>query len=301
MAAEPSGSLSIKRYIEHPKGSPTVLRLVIGAQLRRLRKECGIDLEEAAKAIRGSTAKVSRLERGQGACKERDVADLLTLYGVLDEEERADFLALTRRTSTRGWWHQYSDILPHWFDRHIGLEEAAQLIRTYEVQFVPGLLQTEEYARTVVLLGHPRASAEENERRVRLRMERQELLGRPDAPRLWAVLDEGALRRRLGGPEVMRDQFRHLIEMAGRPNVTIQVAPFSISDLAAAGGPVTILRFPEPDLPDVVYLEQLTSALYLDKEEDVDHYLSIMDRLCAAAQTPARSLEFLTELLDELG
>ncbi|MFD1829483.1 MULTISPECIES: helix-turn-helix domain-containing protein [Streptomyces] len=301
MAAESSRSLSIKRYIEHPKGSPTVLRLVVGSQLRRLRKERGIDLEEAAKAIRGSTAKVSRLERGQGACKERDVADLLTLYGVLDEDERADFLALTRQTGTRGWWHRYSDVLPGWFDRHIGLEEAAAVIRTYEVQFVPGLLQTEDYARAVILLGHPRASAHENDRRVQLRMERQNLLTRPDAPRLWAVLDEAALRRPLGGVEVMRGQLRHLIETARRPNVTLQVAPFSVGGLAAAGGPVTILRFPEPDLPDVVYLEQLTSALYLDKEEDVDHYLSIMDRLCAVAETPASSTAFLEGLLAELG
>ncbi|MTE17950.1 helix-turn-helix domain-containing protein [Streptomyces sp. TRM43335] len=301
MAAESSRPLSIRRYIEHPKGSPTVLRLVIGSQLRRLRKERGIDLEEAAKAIRGSSAKISRLERGQGACKERDVADLLTLYGVLDEEERADFLALTRQTATRGWWHRYSDVLPGWFDRHIGLEEAAAVIRVYEVQFVPGLLQTEDYARAVILLGHPRASVHENDRRVRLRMDRQELLTRPDAPRLWAVLDEAALRRPLGDTEVMRGQLRHLIDMARRPNVTLQVAPFSVGGLAAAGGPVTILRFPEPDLPDVVYLEQLTSALYLDKEEDVDHYLSIMDRLCAVAETPVSSVAFLERLLDELG
>ncbi|MCG3043203.1 helix-turn-helix domain-containing protein [Streptomyces sp. S1A] len=301
MAAGSSHSLSIKRYIEHPKGSPTVLRLVVGSQLRRLRKECGIDLEEAAKAIRGSTAKVSRLERGQGACKERDIADLLTLYGVLDEDERADFLALTRQTNTRGWWHRYSDVLPEWFERHLGLEEAASVIRTYEVQFVPGLLQTEEYAHAVTRLCHPHASAQENDRRVRLRMERQALLTRPDAPRLWAVLDEAALRRPLGDTEVMRGQLRHLIEAARRPNVTLQVAPFETGGLAAVGGPVTILRFPEPDLPDVVYLEQLTSALYLDKEEDVDHYLSIMDRLCAVAETPVDSVGFLEGLLERLG
>ncbi|MCI0383729.1 helix-turn-helix transcriptional regulator [Streptomyces sp. CNQ085] len=301
MAAEASRSLPIRHYIEHPKGSPTVLRLVVGSQLRRLRKEHGIDLEEAAKAIRGSAAKVSRLERGQGACKEHDVADLLTLYGVLDENERADFLALTRQTGARGWWHRYSDVLPEWFERHLGLEEAAEVIRTYEVQFVPGLLQTEEYAAAVVRLCHPHASAQENGRRVRLRMERQASLTRPDAPRLWAVVDEAALRRPLGDAGVMRGQLRHLIEAARRPNVTLQVAPFETGGLAAVGGPVTILRFPEPDLPDVVYLEQLTSALYLDKEEDVDRYLSIMDRLCAVAETPVSSVEFLEELLEGPG
>ncbi|WP_405719148.1 helix-turn-helix domain-containing protein [Streptomyces sp. NBC_01537] len=297
-AAQPSRQPSIKRYLENPRGGPTVLRIVLGTQLRKLREARGISREDAGESIRASHAKISRLELGRVGYKDRDVADLLTLYGVLDENERADFLTLARQASTPGWWHRYGDVLPSWFETLIGLEEAASVIRTYEVQFVPGLLQTEDYARAVTRLGHPRASAVEIERRVALRMARQRLLTQPEAPRVWAVMDEAALRRALGGNEVMRAQLEHLIETAALPNVTLQIAPFSVGGLAAAGGPVTILRFQEPDLPDIVYLEQLTSALYLDKADDVDNYLAVMDRLCAEAEPPGRTARFLREILD---
>ncbi|MEU9114942.1 helix-turn-helix transcriptional regulator [Streptomyces sp. NPDC048483] len=299
IAAKPSTQPSLRRYLEHPRGGPTVLRIVLGTQLRRLREAAGVTREAAGDAIRGSHAKISRLELGRVSCKERDVADLLTLYGVTDEADRSDFLKLARRTSTPGWWHQYGDVLPNWFETHIGLEEAASVIRTYEVQFVPGLLQTEGYAHAVAQLGHPRASAEEIERRVALRVQRQALLTAPDAPRLWAVIDEASLRRPLGGPGVMTDQLRHLRSMAELPNVTLQVAPFSLGGLAAAGGPITILRFLEPDLPDIVYLEQLTSALYLDKRDDVDHYLAVMDRLSAQSESPRASLALLDRLMTQ--
>ncbi|WP_407548899.1 helix-turn-helix transcriptional regulator [Streptomyces sp. Pv4-95] len=299
IAAQPSSEPSLRRYLEHPRGGPTVLRIVLGTQLRRLRESAGITREAAGDAIRGSHAKISRLELGRVGCKERDVADLLTLYHVTDESDREVFLTLARRTSTPGWWHQYGDVLPTWFETHIGLEEAASVIRTYEVQFVPGLLQTEDYARAVTRLGHPRASAEEIERRVALRVQRQALLTIPDAPRVWAVIDEASLRRPLGGPEVMEGQLRHLMAMAELPNVTLQIAPFSLGGLAAAGGPITILRFLEPDLPDIVYLEQLTSALYLDKRDDVDHYLAVMDRLSAQAESPRESMAMLERLLKQ--
>jgi transcriptional regulator with XRE-family HTH domain len=299
-AAQPSREPSIKRYLEHPRGGPTVLRIVLGTQLRRLREARGISREAAGESIRGSHAKISRLELGRTGYKERDVADLLTLYHVADEGERADYLALARQASTPGWWQKYGDVLPSWFETHIGLEEAASLIRTYEVQYVPGLLQTEEYARAVMVLGHPRASAREIDRRVSLRMERQSLLTRVGAPRLWVVLDEAALRRPIGGMDVMRAQLRHLIDVARLPGVTLQVAPFSAGGLAAAGGPVTILRFLEPDLPDIVYLEQLTSALYLEKRDDVDNYLTVMDRLCAEAEPPKSSERILREIIDQL-
>jgi transcriptional regulator with XRE-family HTH domain len=298
-AAQPSREPSIKRYLEHPRGGPTVLRIVLGTQLRRLREARGISREAAGEAIRASHAKISRLELGRTGYKERDVADLLTLYNVVDEAERADFLALARQASTPGWWHKYGDVLPSWFETHIGLEEAASVIRTYEVQFVPGLLQTKDYARAVTMLGHPRASAREISRRVSLRMDRQSLLSRPDAPRLWAVLDEAALRRPIGGVEVMRAQLQHLLDVAQLRNVTLQVAPFNVGGLAAAGGPVTILRFLEPDLPDIVYLEQLTSALYLEKRDDVDNYLTVMDRLCAEAEPPRSTTLFLKELVNQ--
>ncbi|MCD0482876.1 helix-turn-helix domain-containing protein [Streptacidiphilus sp. ASG 303] len=297
-ATRPGGEPSIRRYLEHPRGGPTVLRIVLGTQLRRLRERSGITREAAGDAIRGSHAKISRLELGRTGFKERDVSDLLTLYGVTDEAERADFLALARQASTPGWWNRYSDVLPSWFETHIGLEEAASVIRTYEVQFIPGLLQTEEYARAVVRLGHPRSPVPEVERRVQLRMERQKLLRAEGAPRLWAVMDEASLRRPLGGPAMMRAQFERLLEAARLPNVTLQVAPFEVGGLAAAGGPITILRFQEPDLPDIVYLEQLTSALYLDKPDDVDNYLAVLDRLSAEACTPRQTEEFLQGLID---
>ncbi|MEU8781581.1 helix-turn-helix transcriptional regulator [Streptomyces sp. NPDC048637] len=298
-AAQPSSGPSLRRYLDHPRGGPTVLRIVLGTQLRRLREGAGITREAAGDAIRGSHAKISRLELGRVSCKERDVADLLTLYHVTDEAVRADFLKLARRTSSPGWWHQYGDVLPGWFETHIGLEEAASVIRTYEVQFVPGLLQTPDYARAVAQLGHPRSSPEEIERRVQLRVKRQELLAVPDAPRVWAVIDEASLRRPLGGPEVMAGQLRHLLKMTELPNVTLQIAPFSLGGLAAAGGPITILRFLEPDLPDIVYLEQLTSALYLDKRDDVDHYLAVMDRLSAQSESPRESVAILERLLKQ--
>ncbi|MCR8579866.1 helix-turn-helix domain-containing protein [Streptomyces sp. Isolate_219] len=298
-AAQPSSGPSLRRYLDHPRGGPTVLRIVLGTQLRRLREGAGITREAAGDAIRGSHAKISRLELGRVSCKERDVADLLTLYNVTDEAVRADFLKLARRTSSPGWWHQYGDVLPGWFETHIGLEEAASVIRTYEVQFVPGLLQTPDYARAVAQLGHPRSSPEEIERRVQLRVQRQELLTISDAPRVWAVIDEASLRRPLGGPEVMAGQLRHLLKMTELPNVTLQIAPFSLGGLAAAGGPITILRFLEPDLPDIVYLEQLTSALYLDKRDDVDHYLAVMDRLSAQSESPRESVAILERLLKQ--
>ncbi len=293
----PSSEPSIRHYLEHPRGGPTVLRIVLGTQLRRLRERRGITREAAGEAIRASHAKISRLELGRVGYKERDVSDLLTLYGVTDEAERADYLALARQANSPGWWNQYGDVLPNWFETHIGLEEAASIIRTYEVQFVPGLLQTEGYARAVTRLGYPNSPSQEIDRRVALRMTRQKLLTTPDPPRLWAVMDEAALRRPLGGPEVMREQLEHLLKAARLPNVTLQVAPFSVGGLAAAGGPVTILRFAEPDLPDIVYLEQLTSALYLDKQDEVDTYLSVMDRLCAEAETPDRTVAFIEDLI----
>jgi transcriptional regulator with XRE-family HTH domain len=293
----PTSEPSPSRPMEQARGGPTVLRIVLGAQLRTLREAAGITREKAGDAIRASHAKISRMELGRVGFKERDIADLLTLYGVLDEAQRDEYLRLARQASSPGWWQQYSDVMSDWFATLIGLEESASLIRSYEVQFVPGLLQTEEYARAVVNLGHPQTPPREIERRVALRMKRQRLLEGPDAPRLWAVLDEAALRRPLGGPRVMRAQIEKLLRAAERSNVTLQVAPFTAGGLAAAGGPITILRFQRIDLPDIVYLEQLTSALYLDKEDDVDNYLTVMDRLCAKAQSPAESLRFLEELL----
>ena len=291
---------------EEPRGGagstaatgPTVLRIGLGAQLRRKREAAGITREMAGEAIRASPAKISRLELGRVGFKERDVADLLTLYGVADPSERSEFLGLAQRANAPGWWHRYADLLPTWFETYLGLEQAALIIRTYELQFVPGLLQTRDYARAVTNLGHE--DSLEVERRVELRMRRQEILTSPGGPTLWAVLDEAALRRGLAGPSLMKDQLDHLIEMNDLPNVSLQIAPFSYGGHAAAGGPFTILRFAESELPDIVYLEQLTSALYLDKRPDVEHYAAVMDRLCAQVEPPNRTKHFLTEIRNAL-
>jgi transcriptional regulator with XRE-family HTH domain len=283
----------------YPQGGPTARRILLGGQLRRLREDCGISRQDAGEAIRASDSKISRLELGRVAFKLRDVADLLTLYGV-DPARREALLALAHEANNPGWWHKYSDIVPDWFELYVGLEQAASLIRTYEVQFVPGLFQTESYARAVTRLGHSGVSAAELERRVDLRMRRQELLTRPGAPRVWAVLDEAVLRRPLDGPEVMRAQVRHLIEVAALPSVTVQVVPFQVGGHAAAGGAFSILRFSEPDLPDLVYMEQLSSAIYLDKREDANDYMAVMDRLCVDALSGADTFEFLRHLVGEL-
>jgi hypothetical protein len=252
---------------------------------------------QAGEAIRATHSKISRLERGRSGAKQRDVADLLTLYGITDEAEREDLLALARQASTPGWWQQYNDVLPRWFELYVGLEKAASIIRTYEVQFVHGLLQTEDYARAVILIANAHASTEEIDRRVSVRMKRQQLLTQPDAPELWTVLDEAVLRRPPGGPEVMRAQLEHLLQISDLPNVTVQIVPFDVGPHAAAGGPFTILRFPEPDLPDLVYLEQLNSAVYLDHPDDVIDYVTVVDQLCIQAETGAASKDMLRALL----
>ena len=282
-----------------PGSGPTVLRILLGSQLRMLREVKGITREEAGYAIRASGSKISRMELGRVSFKERDVTDLLKLYGV-DDDETATLVALAIQANSPGWWHKYGDVLPDWFQVYVGLEEAASLIRLYEVQFVPGLLQTADYARAVVRLGQPAAAPEEIARRISLRMGRQELLTQPGGPRLWAIVDEAALRRPIGGKEVMRAQLEQLILATEEPQVTLQVMPFRSGGHAAEAGAFTIMRFPEPDLPDVVYLEQLTSALYLDKRDDVEKYTEVMERLSVESESPERSVDILSGMLEEV-
>jgi transcriptional regulator with XRE-family HTH domain len=275
---------------------PTVLRMVLGNQLHRLREAAGVTPDQAGYEIRASRSKISRMENGRVGFKERDVADLLTLYGITDEQARAGVLAVARQANTPGWWSKYGDILADWFEAYLSLEGAASLIRSFELQFVHGLFQTEAYARAVTLLGNKAAPAEEIDRRVSLRLKRQDLLTGPQPPRVWSVIDEAALRRPVGGRAVMRAQLNRLIEVAELPHVTVQVVPFGRGGHAAAGGSFTVLRFSEAELPDIVYIEQLTSALYLDTRDDVDRYMEIMNHLTTQALTPARTARFLTEI-----
>ncbi len=281
------------------RADATVLRMLLGHQLRRFREAAAITPDQAGYEIRASRSKISRIENGRVSFKDRDVADLLTLYGVTDEQTRAGMLELARQANSPGWWAKYGDILPDWFEVYPGLEAAASVIRTFELQFVHGLFQTEDYARAVTMLGHKAAPAAEIDRRVSLRMKRQDVLGALDPPRVWSVMDEAALRRPVGGRNVMRSQLDRLVEVATLPRVTLQVVPFRHGGHAAAGGSFTILRFREADLPDVVYIEQLTSALYLEGRADVDHYMEIVNRLSAEALAPVGTTRFIKQIISE--
>jgi transcriptional regulator with XRE-family HTH domain len=272
--------------------------MALGAQLRRLREAAGLSREQAAYRIRASAPKISRMELGRVRFKERDVVDLLALYGVHDEAETAEFVALVRRANAEGWWQADRDLLPTWFETYLGMEQAATLIRLFEVQFVPVLLQSEEYARAALRLGG--AAAEEVERRVALLLRRQRVLDGPTPPRVWVVLDEAVLRRRVGGADVMRRQLDHLLELAERPGVTLQIAALDRPSGLGAGGPFTVLRFGAVDLPDVVYLEHLNGAVYLDKPADVEDYRDLWNRLCVAVEPPPRSAELIRRIRDAL-
>jgi transcriptional regulator with XRE-family HTH domain len=281
-------------------GSPTVRRMLVGVRLRRLRTDAGISREEAGEAIRASEWKIHRLENGQVGFKERDIVDLLRLYGVGDAGEIAAVVGMALEANEQGWWHDYGDVLPQWFRAYVDLEQAATLIRTYEGQFVPGLLQTEEYARAV-MGGALDEAPDDIERRVEVRVARQTLLTSADAPRLWAVIDEAALRRPIGGsPEVMRVQLERLIDATKLPNVTLQVLPFGAGAHPAMVGAFSILRFADSDLPDVVYLEHLTGAMYLDKRDDVRQYLHVMESVCVSGEPPDRTAEILGGILKQL-
>ncbi|MGI8329135.1 helix-turn-helix domain-containing protein [Actinomadura scrupuli] len=297
--SQPDAPGPIRDLFDQPAGGPTVVRILLGAQLRRLREASGVTREAAGHAIRGSASKISRLELGRVGFKERDVADLCTLYGLDDERERSTLLALIRQANAPGWWHHYGDAVPEWFEAYVGLEQAASLIRVYEAHSVPGLLQTQDYARALFGVNYPAAAADEIDRKVDLRMTRQQLLMRADAPQLWVVMDEAAVRRPLGGRQVMREQLLHLLELTRLRNVTLQMVPFHGDGHPAIGAPFTILRFSQPDLPDIVYLEQLTSALYLDKREDLDHYMAVMNRLAVQA-TPDATVEMLHSVLHSM-
>jgi transcriptional regulator with XRE-family HTH domain len=284
------------------QGGPTVRRRLLGAHLRRLREEQGVTRSDAARVIRGSESKISRLELGRLTFKERDVEDLLSCYGVVDPGICAAILAEAQEANARGWWRTYSDVLPTWFEQYVGLESAASLIRTYEAQFIPGLLQTEDYTHAVTRAGQLHGPSlgvvgDHIERRVDLRSTRQQLLTCPDGPRLWAIIDEGALRRQIGGRHVMRAQVEHLLQLQGRPNITIQVMPFGFGGHVAQVGAFTILRFIGDDLPDVVYLEHLTGALYLDAREDTDRYREVFARLAVDSQRSADSAAALVKIL----
>jgi hypothetical protein len=304
--AESSGSYERFRFMNAANASggeqglgPTARRMILGSQLRRLRERAAITRAEAGYNIRGSESKISRLELGRVGFKERDVADLLTMYGVTVECERRTILDMVKESNQPGWWRRYHDLMPGWFDDFVGLEEAATRIQTWEPLYVPGLLQTEEYARGVASHGQPERADDAVDRRVALRMRRQKLLAKPDAPSFWAVIDESVLHRPIGGRKALRAQVAHLLEVTALPNVSVQVLPWHNSGYAAEGA-FALLRFAEPELPNIVYVEHLTGALYLEKLDDVEAYSRSLDRLAVDAETPDRSRQLLMKRLAEI-
>lgn len=281
---------------------PTARRIVLGSHLRRLRERAGIKRADAAYAIRGSDSKMSRLESGKVGFKKRDVADLLTMYGVGEGAERDQVIAMTEESNESGWWARYNDVVPGWFEDFVGLEASASRISSYELLFVPGLLQTEDYARAVVSGGHadalPAAERADVEKRLEVRMRRQRVLHRKDAPTFWVVLDESVLHRPVGGARVHRAQLEHLLELSALPNVVLQLLPWQLSGYGAEHA-FTMLRFAEPELPDLVYLEEMTGSSYLDKRVDVERYGRAMDRLTVDALSPERTKQALTKVIAE--
>lgn len=282
----------------HGQQSPTVRRRRLALELRRCRENAHLTCEEVAAHLECSASKISRIETGRVSVSPRDVRDMLDLYGV-PAAQRDSLVQLARESRHKGWWHAYSDAIQPRFATYLGLESAASEIRIYEVAILPGLVQTEDYARAVVTAGSVGAPRESVERTVALLMARQPLLAGDDPPRLWAVLDEAALRRRVGGAALMRLQLERLLELASLPSVAIQVLPFGAGAHPAMGRPFVILAFPEPADPDVVYLEDLTSALYVEDVAEVDRYNMFFNHLRAVALSFDDSTALIGSVLKE--
>ncbi|MEU6881788.1 helix-turn-helix transcriptional regulator [Streptomyces sp. NPDC046712] len=287
--------------MSEPRSAPTVGQVVLGKRLQDLRERAGLKREEAAKVLRVAPATIRRMETAEVALKIPYVQLLLKAYGITDSEAEG-FVALAEEANLPGWWQRFHDVLPGWFSMYVSLEGAASLIRAYEPQFVPGLLQTEGYARAILRSGAVGGSSTEDiERHVALRMARQSLLTRDDAPKFWVIMDETVLRRPVGdGPQVMRDQLDRLLEASELPNVTLQIAEFASGHHPGTYGPFVLFRFAVPELPDMVYSEYLTGAVYLDARPEVASHLEVMDRMAAQAATAQRTKEILRDLRKEL-
>ncbi|SEF28845.1 Helix-turn-helix domain-containing protein [Amycolatopsis pretoriensis] len=278
---------------------PTARRMILGSQLRRLREEAGITRQQAGYNIRGSESKISRLELGRVGFKERDVTDLLTMYGVEDATERQTFLDMVKQSNEPGWWRRFGDTMPNWFTDLVGLEEAAARIQIWEPLYVSGLLQIEPYARAIFSHGRPEMADERVDQLVALRMRRQKMFSRPDAPRVWMVLDESVLFRPIGGMKVLKQQIEYLLEMSALPHVSVQVLPYSRSGLSAEHA-FSLLRFGEPELPNIAYVEYLTGAHYIEKREEIEKYSRSLDMLAVDAETPERSRALLAKRRAEI-
>lgn len=293
-AVDPHASLFV-RPLGSVEKNPTALKLILGGKLRELRLAAGLDPSGVDSQLGFSQSKTSRIELGRHGCKRADALALLRFYGVDGEERVDEFLRLVDQSRRPDWWRSFSDVLSDFFAPLVALEGAAERIRTYEPYYVPGLLQTPAYTRAVIQAGPGRLLAHDVMRRVDLRQERQRQLDQPDAPWLWAVIDESVLLRAVGGRDVMRAQLEHLVKMMERPRVTLQIAPLDVTAAVGVGTGVTYLRFAVSDLKDAVYIEHLTDSTFSQKPQVVEEYRDMLDRLGACALTPAESLAMLRE------
>lgn len=281
-------------------GAPTVLRVVLGKRLQHLREKAGLSYEQAARSLDVTHATVRRMEKAEVGLKVPYVEKLLSTYGVSGPDDVEEFVALARQANRPGWWHSYRDVLPEWFSAFVSLESESEVIRAYEPHYVPGLLQTESYARAVLRAGMPQAPEEEIRRQVALRMERQAVLRGGQPPMLWVVMDETVLRRPIGGPAVMREQIDQLIEATAEPHIRLQILPFSAGPHPAMYGPFHLFRFPIEELPDVACSENLVGAAYFDERTDVTAFLEALDRMCAQSAPVARTGAILSAMRKEL-
>jgi transcriptional regulator with XRE-family HTH domain len=274
--------------------NPTVRRRRLGAELRRYREAAGLTIDQVAERLECSASKISRLETGQTGSSPRDVRDILAIYGV-GESELESLLEVARETRQRGWWQPYGSVLTSAF---IGFEAEAKLIRSYEAQCVPGLLQTEEYARALIT-ATGEESPEQIDNRVRLRMVRHELITHDEPVEFWCVLDEAALLRPVGGRRVMQRQLEYLATMAELPNVRLQVLPLDIGAHAGMDGSFVLLSFPHESDPDTVYVTIATGGVFQEKADELSRYATIFDRLQEAALPPEESAAFVNQMAKE--
>jgi transcriptional regulator with XRE-family HTH domain len=267
-------------------------------ELRRLREQAGLTRDEAARRLDWFGSKISRIETGQSRAQTGDVRDMLEVYGATSEETEA-LVQLAREARKRGWWTAYNDVFT---GTYVGLEAEAASMRTYEPQIIPGLLETEDYARSLIRAGAVRADPEEIERRVQARIARQEILTRSDPPEIWAVLDEPVIRRPVGGPAVMHAQLQHLIDLTTAPNstITLQIVPLAAGEHAGLLGPFVIMEFPSSEDPTVIYLETATDGLYLEETAQIDRYTLVFDHLRATALSTTESASFIARVAAEM-
>lgn len=269
-------------------------------ELKRIREASGFTCESAGAPLEWSASKVSRIENGRSTLRARDVRDLLEVYGVTDTSIADGLLALLRDSGQRAWWSSYGDVMPDPYRTLIGLEGEAASIWAYQAELIPGLLQTEDYARALIRAIGVADSMEEIDRRVEVRMARQAILDSSDAPRLWAVVNEGVLRRPVGGSRVMNAQLQHLAALSEQPNIDLQVLPFSEGAHPAMDGPFMLLKFAEPSDPDVVYLENARGGLWLEKTAETARYTLMFEHVRARALSPDRSVAFIRRAAEEI-